>query len=107
MDHGVDGLDLVQPQIGGDIGVAGRKVRVVIAGLAVGGRAPIGLHGDNELACAKDRQGEGAVLNRRVVLRSAPGLHDTGADRHWQRLEQPRIVGKRQDRRRLELAQRV
>ena len=58
MDQRVDVLDLAQPEIEGDIGVARRQVGVVVARLAVERIAAVGLDGGDELAVAGEAQGE-------------------------------------------------
>ena len=75
----MDALDLPQPEIEGDIGVARRQVRVVIARLAVERIAAVGLDCRDELAVAREAQGEMSVADGRVILRRAPRRHDLGA----------------------------
>ena len=67
MDERVYPLALAQPGVGGDIGMARRAVRVVVARLAIAGRAAIGLQQHQHLATAQHRQAEG-------VRRLAPRL---------------------------------
>ncbi len=54
MDHGIDCFAMAQPQVEGEVGVAGRPAGVVVVGLAVRGRPPVGLHGDDHAPGAQD-----------------------------------------------------
>ena len=73
MNQRVDALDLAQPEVERDIGVARRQREVVILALARVDAAAIGLHGDDQLAGAHDAENERAVAHGRVGFGIAPG----------------------------------
>ena len=106
MDQRVDADDLAQPEIEGDIGMARRQVRVVIARLAVEAVAAVGLDRGDELAVTGEAQGELAVADGRIVLRRAPGGHDLVAGAGVEAGEQAPVVVERQERRGRGVAQR-
>ena len=76
MDQRVDLLRLAQPGIERDIGVTRRNGHVVVARLALGQRATIGLQQDQHIATAQDRQPERFTDDGRIACRIAPGFID-------------------------------
>ncbi len=103
MDQRMDGLDLAQPEIEGDIGVARRQIGVVVARFAVERIAAVGLDRGDELAVTREAQNEMPVAERGVVFRRAPGRRDLAAHIVAERRGEAAIIGKAQEgvRRRL------
>ena len=106
MDHGVDALDLAQPEIEGDVSVARRQVGIVIARLAVERVAAVRLDGGDQSAVAREAHGEVPVADGGIVVRRAPGGDDLGAGLRIEGREQALVVGEREEWRRLGVAKR-
>ena len=98
MNQRVDPLDLAQPDVERDIGVARRSCEIVIFVLARLAPAPIRLHRDDQLARAHEAENERAFAQGRIGLRVAPGRYDVSLEALWQDTEASRVVGQRNDR---------
>ena len=106
MDHGVDALDFAQPEIEGDVGVARRQVRVVIARLAVERAAAVRLDGGDQAAVGREAHGEMTVADRGIVVRRAPCGDNLVAGIGVEFREQALVVGEREERLRFGIAKR-
>ena len=104
MDHGVDALDLAQPEIEGDVSVARRQVWIVIARFAVERVAAVRLDGGDQSAVAREAQGEVPVADGGIGVRRAPGGDDLGAGLRIEFREQAPVVGEREEWRWLGIA---
>ena len=98
MDHGMDALDLAQPNVEGQVGVARRQGRVMVLGSPFGPAATIRLHRDDEAAGPHDAKPEGALPHGLVGGGLAPGLADSGGEISGQPVQRPFVVGQRQHR---------
>ena len=87
-----------QPDVKGNIGVAGRQIGVVIVGFMVRFAAPIRLDGDGQLAAVHIRKGK-------IRGGRAPCGQHRGAEGGGQMRERSRVIGEAQDHARRGLAQ--
>ena len=101
MDHGVDALDLAQPEVERDIGVARRQRGVVIFALARLDAPRSGCTATISLPARTMRKAKGAVAHRRVGLGRAPGRVDGPREAAGMRREARRRIPRGSDRRSL------